>query len=455
MSAWDRFNESVAKGLSRIGFGSLSDRMLQQLASLLTISLLIHVLALALFGSWVVMRALREERTTFVASPPLKTYQPRQLEHKVKVQKRQRSASRPALTPRMVAMKASDFALPEINVNAKTVKTSFQPNFKQVSGVGLGAGLGTGYGLGGFGMGVSQFDFFGIKGRGDRIAILVDVSESMAEEAKGGEKGFARVKRKLGEVVDALSEQALFNVVVFADAASTFKPDMIIGSKENKAAAKGFIQPFNTGGNWGLTSGNVQGSSIGLQARGGTTRLDLALTAAFELNADTILVISDGLPRVQKQPTGDELAAWNARMEAWNRDNAGAMAAHAKAMERYREDLAKANVKTKEVKVWVPGRERREGQAAVEAHWETRTVTEGAPARPAGPQPPQMPDNLKWWSLDDFIKHFTALHNELYVKKGKKLPVVHTIGYEIDKEGGEFLRSFTKTYKGQYRRVGN
>ncbi len=455
MNAWDRFNAKMASVLAALGFRNMSDRMRQQLASLITISLLIHVVGLAGFGSWVVMRALREERTTFVAPPPLKTYQPRQLEHKVKVQKRQRSASRPALTPRMVAMKESSFALPEINVNAKTVKTSFQPNFKQVSGVGLGAGLGTGYGLGGFGMGVSQFDFFGIKGRGDRIAILVDVSESMAEEEKGGEKGFARVKRKLGEVVDALSEQALFNIVVFADAASTYKSDMIIANKENKAGAKSFIMPYNTGGNWGLTSGNVRPSSLGLQARGGTTRLDLALTAAFEQNADTILIISDGLPRVAKELSSGEQAAWNARMEQWSRDNAGAMAAHAKAMERYQQDMAKANIKTKQVKVWVPGRERREGQAAVEAHWETRTVTEGAPPRPAGPQPPQMPDSMKWWTLEDFIKHFTALHTELYVKKGKKLPVVHTIGYEIDKDGGEFLRSFTKSYKGQYRRVGN
>ena len=37
-------------------------RFRQQLASLLVISLLIHVAALGIFSSWVVMRALREER---------------------------------------------------------------------------------------------------------------------------------------------------------------------------------------------------------------------------------------------------------------------------------------------------------------------------------------------------------------------------------------------------------
>ena len=431
------------------------------MSSFLGVSLMVHVLALLLFGSYVVFRALQEPKSAFVTPPPMKTYQPRQLEHKVKVQKRQRSASRPSMAPRMTAMKASDFALPEITVNAKTVKTSFQPNFKQVSGVGLGAGLGTGYGLGGFGMGVSQFDFFGIKGRGDRIAILVDVSESMAEDEKGGEKGFDRVKRKLGEVVDALSEQALFNIIVFADAANVLKPEMMIASKENKAAAKSYIQPFNRGGSWGLTSGNVQSSSLGLTAEGGTTRLDLALTAAFEQNADTILIISDGLPRVRKSMSVSPEAqrAYEAQLAQWNKDNAGAMAEYSKAMDAYREKMAKVNFH--EEKVWVPGtaaRKRREGDAgaaATEGHWEMRRVPDKQVAAPAAPRPPAPPATETWWTLDDFLKHFSILHEALYVKKGKKLPVVHTIGYEIDKDGGDFLRAFTKAYKGQYRRVGN
>jgi hypothetical protein len=86
----------------------------------------------------------------------MKTYEPRKLEFKVKVSKQQRSSSRPSMSPRMVSTKMSDIALPEIKVDPKIVKTSFQPKFKAVSGAGLGAGLGTGYGIGGFGTGVSS-----------------------------------------------------------------------------------------------------------------------------------------------------------------------------------------------------------------------------------------------------------------------------------------------------------
>ena len=55
--------------------------------------------------------------------------------------------------------------------------------------------------------------------------------------------------------------------------------------------------------------------------------------------------------------------------------------------------------------------------------------------------------------MTDFIQHLKLLHEELYVKKGKKLPTIHAIGYGIDKEGGAFLKGLTDTYKGRYRRV--
>jgi hypothetical protein len=63
-----------------------------------------------------------------------------------------------------------------------------------------------------------------------------------------------------------------------------------------------------------------------------------------------------------------------------------------------------------------------------------------------------MPDP-GWWTLADFTQHLRLLHEALYVKKGKKIPVIHAIGYSIDKEGGAFLKTLTEIYKGRYRRV--
>ena len=71
--------------------------------------------------------------------------------------------------------------------------------------------------------------------------------------------------------------------------------------------------------------------------------------------------------------------------------------------------------------------------------------------RPHRPQPPVLEPGK--WTLNDFIQHLKLIHEELYVKRGKKLPVIHAIGYAIDKEGGAFLQSLTQQYKGRYQRV--
>jgi hypothetical protein len=353
----------------------------------------------------------------------------------------------------MVSTHVSDITLPEIKMDPKIIKTSFQPKFKAVTGTGLGVGLGTGYGLGGFGVGVAAFDFFGIRGNADRIAILVDVSVSMVEDERGGAKGYERVKQRLYKVIDNLPDAAMFNVIVFADAASVWEKEMMVATDDYKSKAKLFIRPYNTEGNWGLTTGNYNPPNMGLQAGGGTTRLDLALDAAFENGADTILVISDGLPKVRKVFTADQQRAHAMQRQAW-------MQAHAAEVQAYDTEAAAATYT--EERVWIPptparppkttglkeGQQPDPGAPAQPGRWDVRRV--GGPHRPRPTPPPIDPG---WWTFTDFVQHLKMLHEELYVKKGKKLPVIHAIGYGIDKEGGDFLKALTDQYKGRYRRV--
>ena len=455
--------------LSGIGYYRLSMQRRKTLTYVLLGSLLAHVVGLLIFGGYVVMTSKPEEVTVFKTPPPSRTYEPRKLEHKVKLQKRQRSSSRPAMMPRMVSMKVSDLALPEIKVDPKLVHTTFQPKFKAVSGKGMGAGLGTGYGTHGFGAGVSTVNFFGISARGERIAILVDVSVSMVEDERGGPAGYARVKARVERVIQALSEMSMFSLVLFADAASTYEQEMVIANDGHKKDAKLYLRPFNSQGNWGLTSGNVRSSSDGVRALGGTTRLDLALTQAIAQYADTILVISDGIPKVKKGVSEEAMANWREESRRWSEANTGRVAAY---------NQAQASAQYTEEKVWVPGRpaqaaraaqpapknfKLKEGQApprgrpaqparpATKGHWDVvrRRVGGGGGARPQGPAQPQ----AGWWTLADFVQHLTMLQDKLYKPKGQKPPVVHCIGYQIDQEGSDFLRKLSKQYKGQYRRV--
>jgi hypothetical protein len=442
--------------LSGVGYYKLSVKRRKLLAYVLFGSLAIHLVGLLIFQGYIVMRSKQETVTVFKTPPPARTYEPRKLEHKVKLQKRQRSSSRPAMMPRMVSMKVSNVALPEIKVDPKLVHTTFQPKFKAVSGKGMGAGLGTGYGTSGFGAGVSTVNFFGIRARGERIAILVDVSVSMVEKEKGGVAGYTRVKQRVEKVIDALSEMSMFNLIVFADAANTFESKMVVASGANKKNAKLYLRPYNTEGNWGLTTGNVRSSSIGIRAAGGTTRLDLALTAAIEQYADTILVISDGLPMVNKYVSADAMKAYRETLKQWHEQNDAAVSAWGAANVAYR-----SSGKTTTEKVWIPATKGdtgppKEGQAkrvAKAGHWKIIEHRVGGRRKPGPrPTPPPMPDPGNW-TLADFVQHLTMLQDVLYKKKGKKEPVIHCIGYQIDKDGSAFLRKLSKRYHGQYRKV--
>lgn len=427
-------------------------------------SIVFHGSLLLVAAVFVISNIFYNKESTFVGQPPpMKSYEPRKLEFKVKVSKQQRSSSRPSMAPRLVSTRTTaSITMPEIKMDAKAVKTSFQPKFKAFGGTGLGSGLGTGYGLSGFGNGVSAFDFFGIKGRGDRIVILVDVSVSMVEDDKGGPKGYSRVKNRINEVIDALSEGAMFNLVVFADAASAFETNVVVATEDNKNKAKMFMRGFNTEGNYGLTSGNLAPANIGLPTAGGTTRLDIALTAAFEQGADTILIISDGKPEVKKGVTAQQVQAHAQLAQAWQQQNQGAIAA-------YDAQAAAQDSQATAEKVWIPAQPARparppskgnlkEGQAPdmgspaipeQPGHWEMRTHHAARAARPA---PPPMADP-GLWTLTDFVQHFGILQQAFYTSKGKKPPVVHAIGYAIDKEGNSFLKQFAELYHGRYRRV--
>ena len=435
--------EDSGEELASSGFLRLSAMRRRQLGRLLLASLVGVLTAGATTAGIVVFTSMREAPPTFTTPPPSRTYEPKQLEHKVKVQKRQRSSSRPAVVPRIVSTKPSDISLPEVKMDPKLVTTSFQPKFKAVSGKGLGAGLGTGYGTSGFGEGVSSVNFFGIQARGERIGVLVDVSISMVEDERGGVPGFARVKARVGEVVDALREGTLFTVIAFADGCDRMSSELKHANAATRNEAKSFIRPFNIEGSYGLDSGNYSGSPHGKQANGGTTRLDLAIGAAMDLGCDTLLVISDGMPMVEKALDGRELRDYEAKIADWQ-----------KRMDSY------TPVAGREERVWIPPRpavpaakqKLKEGQPpphdipAVEGHWETRRV--GASHPPKRPEPPK-----SYWTLADFTEHIDGIYDAVYKPQGRKKPSVHTIGYPIDKEGNAFLQALARQYHGQYRRV--
>jgi len=442
-----KFKEIFIRWLNPEGEGAARKKMLRLV---LAGSLAFHLLGALIFGGMILVSSIAQEETVFEAPPPVRTYEPRKVELKVKVQQKQRSSSRPQVVPRMVSSRPSTISLPDIKVDPKLVTTTFQPKFKAVSGTGMGVGLGTGYGTSGFGQGVSHVNFFGIKAGGERIAICVDVSVSMVEKDRGGPASFHQVKQRVNTVIDALKEGTLFNVIVFADGCSILNEEkMLYANPETRTQAKRFLAPFNTENQWGHDSGNFGSFHTGLQAAGGTTRLDLAISAAMSQGADTILVISDGLPAVTKMLTESQVTAHQKIVEAWQQKNVAALAAF---------DQAAANAATR--RVWVPpqparppskgpmreGQKPDPGALATDGYWKEITDVGQRPAPPPMPKPGT-------WTLADFVQHISLIYKDVYVEKGLKEPRIHCIGYKIDRDGHAFLKKLSAHYKGQFRLV--
>jgi len=467
--------------LSGLGYYKLSRKRRKMLMYIFGGALVVQSIALMAVWGWTIMQQRNEEVVIFRTPPPARRYEPRKLEHKVKVQKQQRSSSRPAMMPRMVSMRMSDLSLPEVKVDPKVIHTTFQPKFRAVSGRGLGAGLGTGHGTHGFGSGVANMNFFGLRARGEKVAILLDVSLSMVEDVRGGVKGFQQVKRRMNEVIDALPETALFNVVAFADAASAMNGLRNLPPRARKSIPSlpvAFTEESGRSSPRPADSAAPRLRSLNSSASDSRVNISADSLSSGRWSA-TILVFCDGLPMVRKGYTQEQLNAHQQRLTQWNAENAARVAA-------WQQNYAAAQANAQQVteKVWVPERPAvparpavpprppskrppKEGQPPDRGHpgspaqpaqparpgyWTTRTVTRGGYSGPPRPQPPALgkPGN---WTLADFVTHLNMLHEALYKERGQKPPQIHAIGYIIDDKGHTFLNGLAREFKGQYRRI--
>ena len=222
----------------------------------------------------------------------------------------------PLQTRPLIARVPAHLALPEIRADARQVAATLLPAFQAVAGDDAGGGVATNTASSNpVARVASTVTFFGIPAKGERLAILLDASRRLALPEMGGASGCQRVKERVGQMLDDLQDGTRFNVIVFDDACATMAPAMVPARHETRRQARQFLRAFNTDGHWGLTTGTYSGGD-GLAAGGGATRLDLAIAAAMKDGADAILIISAGLPRVQKAgaPPASQAAPLDTRL---------------------------------------------------------------------------------------------------------------------------------------------
>ena len=313
----------------------------QPILGTFSLSIVIHVVVIALLGGVVVFKVLERPPAQFKPPPPppkTTKIEPRKLQHKIKVREQQQNSGRPRVSPRLTANRVSGISLPEIEVDpmAEPVKSNIQKNIgKNFSMAGLGSGLGSGTGSGGLGLGTSTVSFFGIQAAGERIAFVIDVSRSMVEDAKGGLNGYTVLKNELKSMVQKLNDGTFFDLIFFDEAVDLFKPKLVVAKAPTKKEADAFISPYfaeygkellknysEEKREWPSATRLRNYNLPMLQATakyvsgGGNknSQIDAPLVAAFEMKADTIFIISDGYPIFERALFGRELEEYERRV---------------------------------------------------------------------------------------------------------------------------------------------
>ncbi|MBT7981244.1 MAG: hypothetical protein HN584_01655 [Akkermansiaceae bacterium] len=205
----------------------------------------------------------------------------------------------------ITATNASSIVMPEITTFSDT------PAF--------GNDFGDGFGIGGFGDGRGGAKFFGTSGGGNRIILVIDTSTSMNNNC--GPNGIKALRREIVRTLAALSPNISFNIICFGKDCDGFAPQPVKANSGNIARAKTWMNVYfinKRGGGafdrtrtseWGTRGADnngikytpiLPGAVQALAGTSGSSRMDLALVAAFFQKPSSVFLIADGEPGTSK-----------------------------------------------------------------------------------------------------------------------------------------------------------
>ena len=323
----------------------------------------------------------------------------------------------------------------------------------------------------------SSVNFFGVKGEGTNVYFVVDLSDSMVEQDKGGIEGYKNLKEKLGQMIQSLSPETNFNVAFYGDAVDLFMPSSVPATPENKQAAMKFLPRYmaSTSQRGNLTR-NYRPKISTLPSNGGTSRMDLGLAAAFEGRADTIFVLTDGKPVIQRAMNEKEREEY--RKKAADSEISVAdrqkyekeVAEYRKKYEEYNEEMKKyreryADKITEKARREAENRAKGKGKVIEGQGFVVDSVKipglPDAPKAPTTPSPPQAkaqgkavaPPSLGNWQDDDILAYLKETIAGTYKKDGYELPSIHGVAFLAKPAEEKFLRSLASRNNGNFMRI--
>lgn len=327
---------------------------------------------------------------------------------------------------------------------------------------------------------LSSVNFFGVKGEGTNVYFVVDLSDSMLEDERGGLAGFAAVKNNLKQMIRSLDEGTRFNVVAYgASGADLFQPGSVPASPEMKKTAEDFISKYNLSSEKRGTVDNKYRPKIPefglIQGDKGTgkvtTRLDLGLLAAFEGLADTIFLITDGKAPVVAEDrredakqamkesaiSSQDRAKFEKDVAEWRKDYEKYAADMKAYREKYKDLLVKKEQKIAEAKAKGGGKIK-EGTGV-----DYGVKIPGLPNPPQEPKQPSPPQPRSAGKVvqqagevyDEaaLIRRIREVYTDVYKKADAPTPSIHTVGYMSKPNETRFLQALAAKNNGTFKAI--
>lgn len=260
--------------------------------SVIVISVAVHFIGAILAGIWIVARFVLATPTTFEVKKQIRIAA-EEREHRMSMAEFDAARPKPSFTDTMSTARPTEFSLPDLPTLPIDTAVGIDPSdivSDQLAALaGAGAGSASGSGGGGSGSAVS---FFGVSDMATRVAIVIDVSDTMFDRQPGK---FEAVKEEAAKLVQGLGINTLFNIVIYEGGSVAMFPEMQPATDANKEKAAAWIRSVDGGGGKRGMSYRGRYSKMGTGLyEGGGTRTDTALKQALSMRPSTIFLISDG-----------------------------------------------------------------------------------------------------------------------------------------------------------------
>jgi len=197
------------------------------------ISLGIHAVFVVIALSFVAVTVITKDEQAFKAKP---VKRPKMALKKLQVPvKMKPKRPRPKLRKRIVVQPKINQTMPDIQM----------PELAGVKG-GLGGGIAGGIGgAGGIGFSMPEIEIFGVKGKGEKIFIILDASGYMMVDEMGGIPAYTIIKAELVRILEGLNPTVLFNIAVYGGGNYTLFPSLVPASEANVAKVEQWLAPLN------------------------------------------------------------------------------------------------------------------------------------------------------------------------------------------------------------------